>query len=242
MRRRAVVGERAGRTAGLVGSVLVHGALILFFLVGVRPPAPTPPVYAVELVAAPRPLPQQRRAPEVVERPDVQQAPPEAEPEPAKPTPVAPTPKPAPAKPVAKPAPAKAPENTEPVPRAQQKPVEPLPDETPGTGSDIANVRTPGLEFPFPDYLRNIVAQVLRRWDRPTGPTALRAEVSFMILRDGTVRDIRFVTSSGNFSFDLAAQGAIEAAGNARAFGGLPEGYQADILPVSFFFSPRTPQ
>ena len=38
--------------------------------------------------------------------------------------------------------------------------------------------------------------------------------------------------------FDLEAQGAIEAAANANAFGPLPEGYPADVLPVSFFFDP----
>jgi hypothetical protein len=61
---------------------------------------------------------------------------------------------------------------------------------------------------------------------------------SFMILRDGSVRDIRFVTRSGSFAFDLNAQGAIEAAGNTRAFGPLPEGWDADVLPVSFYFKP----
>ena len=52
------------------------------------------------------------------------------------------------------------------------------------------------------------------------------------------MRDIRFVTRSGSFSFDLGAQGAIEAAGNARSFGQLPDGWDADVLPVSFYFKP----
>jgi outer membrane biosynthesis protein TonB len=60
----------------------------------------------------------------------------------------------------------------------------------------------------------------------------------FMIRRDGSVHDIRFVTNSGSFAFDLSAQGAIEAAGNARAFGTLPDGWEADVLPVSFYFKP----
>ena len=59
-----------------------------------------------------------------------------------------------------------------------------------------------------------------------------------MILRDGSVRDIRFLTPSGDFTFDLAAQGAIEAAANAGAFGPLPDGYPQDVLPVSFYFEP----
>ena len=98
-------------------------------------------------------------------------------------------------------------------------------------------VKTPGLTFAYPEYLRNIVAQIYRRWDRPQGGTR-RAEVFFMILRDGSVRDIRFLTPSGDFTFDLAAQGAIEAAANAGAFGPLPDGYPQDVLPVSFYFEP----
>ena len=66
------------------------------------------------------------------------------------------------------------------------------------------------------------------------------AEISFLIMRDGSVHDIHFVTRSGSFAFDLGAQGAVEAAGNARAFGPLPDGWDADVLPVSFYFKPAT--
>jgi hypothetical protein len=52
------------------------------------------------------------------------------------------------------------------------------------------------------------------------------------------VRDIHFVTRSGSFAFDLDAQGAVEAAGNAQAFGPLPDGWESDVLPVSFYFKP----
>ena len=114
----------------------------------------------------------------------------------------------------------------------------PAPGETPSTGTDVATIKTPGLQFPFPEYLRNIVTQVYRNWDREPSRENSYAEISFLILRDGTVRDIRFVTRSGSFSFDLGAQGAIEAAGNARSFGPLPDGWDADVLPVSFYFKP----
>ncbi|MND07228.1 hypothetical protein D3C83_290840 [compost metagenome] len=46
----------------------------------------------------------------------------------------------------------------------------------------------------------------------------------------------RIVTSSGNYAFDLEAQGAIEAA--QANFGPLPSGFTDDILPVSFSFNP----
>ena len=114
------------------------------------------------------------------------------------------------------------------------------PGEAPSTGRDAATVSTPGLEFPYPEYLRNIVAQVYRRWNRPRGNAALRAEVSFLIRRDGSVHDIRFKVPSGNFSFDLSAQGAIEAAANASAFGPLPDGWETDVLPIVFYFTPRS--
>jgi len=234
------VAERRRRpdiAAGVTWTALIHGAALAAILGGIQTAAPSPPVYAVELVAAPLPQPSARQAPEAVSRPvEAEEAgPPVPTPKSvaAKPAPKAP-PKP---KPTA-PQPTTTPATKEPPPRASS-PVTPAPGETPGTGSDEVNVKTPGLAFPYPDYLRNIVAQVYRRWSRPGGNQTLRAEVSFFILRDGTVRDIRFVTPSGNFSFDLSAQGAIEAAGNTRAFGPLPDGYDADVLPVSFFFTPR---
>jgi periplasmic protein TonB len=234
------VAERRRRpdiAAGVTWTALIHGAALAAALGGIKTVAPSPPVYAVELVAAPLPQPAARPAPETVSRPV------EAE----DPGPPVPTPKPVVAKPAPKappkpkptaPQPSPASTTKEPPPRTTSA-VTPAPGETPGTGSDEVNVKTPGLAFPYPDYLRNIVAQVYRRWSRPGGNQTLRAEVSFFILRDGTVRDIRFVTPSGNFSFDLSAQGAIEAAGNTHAFGSLPDGYDADVLPVSFFFTPR---
>ena len=79
-----------------------------------------------------------------------------------------------------------------------------------------------------------------RRWQRPTENVSLKAEVLFFVHRDGTVTDIQFVKRSGNFAFDLEAQGAIEAAANNGAFGRLPEGFEADLLPVSFFFNPES--
>ncbi len=223
--------------AGAVGSAFVHVTVIALLIAGVKGPPPMAPVYAVELVAAPAPTATKRPAPEAVTRPVEQPDPGPPEP---KPTKVAPVPSAkAPPKPKATaPKTTTTPAKREPAPRSESKAV-PAPGETPSTGSDAVNIKTPGLQFAYPEYLRNIVAQVYRRWDRPGGNQSLRAEVSFFIMRDGSVRDIRFVTPSGNFSFDLSAQGAIEAAGNARAFGPLPDGYEADVLPVSFFFTPR---
>lgn len=216
-----------GRGMAVAGSLAVHvvlgGALTELPRGDRRPP---PPVYRVELVAAPRAQPEARRAPETVQRPAERPAP--VTPQRPRRSTVAPTPPPP------------EPKTTEREPAPRSTPAaEPLPDATPSTGTDPATVKVEGQEFPYPEYLRNIVAQVYRRWDRPGGNVALKAEVFFLVHRNGTISNLRFVNRSGNFTFDLEAQGAIEAAATASAFGALPEGYANDVLPVSFFFDPQ---
>jgi periplasmic protein TonB len=222
--------ERAppGRAAGMVGTILVHAAAVSFLFTTVQPSKASPPSYAVELVAAPAPT-QKRLAREALPTP-----PPVEKPAPVKPTPPKPAKAPAPPKP--RPPPPSE-ESKEPPPKTAAE-ATPAPGETPSTGSDVATIKTPGLAFPYPEYLRNIVTQIYQRWDRGSAKQRSFAEISFLIVRDGSVRDIHFVTRSGSFAFDLNAQGAVEAAGNSRAFGPLPEGWDADVLPVSFYFKP----
>jgi len=220
--------DATGTRVAAAGTVAVHvlvGIALLTGPGGSRPPAP--PVYAVHLVAAPRPEPDRRRAPEAVQRP-------------------AEAPKPTPRRTqrhtVADEPPPPVPEeqvDREPAPRSTPD-VELAPETAPSTGADPETIDVPGIDFPFPAYLRNVVAQVYRRWQRPRRNVALRAEVLFFIHRDGSISNFQFVKRSGNLAFDLKAQGAVEAAGNARAFGPLPEGYPDDVLPVSFFFDPTT--
>jgi outer membrane biosynthesis protein TonB len=211
--------------------VAFAGTVVLHALVGVvvlgspgRFEPSQVPVYQVELVAAPEPEPEARRAPEALAR--------EAD----RP---APTPTPPRRQTVAEaPPPPDDPKvEREPAPRTTPE-AEPMSE--PSTGTDPATVKVDGVRFQYPEYLRNIVAQIYRRWSRPKGNVTLRAEVLFFIRRDGTILNFQFVQRSGSFTFDLAAQGAVEAAGNAQAFGPLPEGYPNDVLPVSFFFDPKT--
>ncbi len=211
---------------GLIGTVAVHALAALFLVAGAAAARkPLPPTYRVHLVAAPEPTEDARKAPEAVDRP--------AEEKPA-PTPKAKSPKstvsPAPPPPVA--------DNTkrEAAPRTTPT-AAPLPGEKPSTGSDVATVSTEGVEFPFPEYLQNIVAQVLRVWQRPRQSTPLEAEVSFFVHRDGSVSDLQFIRRSGNFGFDLEAQGAVEQAGGIKAFRALPAGWDSDVLFVRFYFS-----
>ena len=228
MTGRAGRGRPPGTAAGMVGTVVVHALVATLLFAQVRSSKAMPPSYAVELIAAPAPTPNQRLAREAVPTPPPVEKPAPVKPQPPKPnkTPPAPAPKPQPRD-----------SNREPPPKTAA-PVTPVPGEAPNTGTDVANIKTPGLQFPYPEYLRNIVTQVYRNWDRGSARENSYAEIGFLILRDGSVRDIRFVTRSGSFAFDLSAQGAIEASGNSGAFGPLPNGWEADVLPVSFYFKP----
>ena len=222
----AAVARRRGPELeiALAGTLGLHAALvILLFLLHQRPDPLPSTTYRVNLVAAPAVPPARRVATEAVAQPTPRTAP--TRPQTTRRTTPAPTQRAAP--------------QTEAAPKVAN-PVEPLPGETPSTGRNIANVKIEGIPFPFPEYLENITEQIYRRWSRPAlTNTALSAEVAFNIHRDGTVTGLTVVVSSRNYSFDLEAMGAVEAAANTRAFGPLPEGFIGDMLPVSFFFSPR---
>lgn len=236
---------------GLVGTGLLHASLLLLVMAGSRRSAPARilPAYRVDLVAAPR------------------AAGPEPGAVPAPPTPAVRTPAPAPSPPAARIAPprreaapvprtaARAPSTAQVTAAASKAPVTATAagaakaatavpggaeGAVAGTGADPATIRTEGVEFPFPGYLRNLVAQVFRRWRPPPGNSSLEAEILFLVHRDGTISGLTIVRRSGSFGFDLEAQGAVEAAARAGAFGALPAGYGSDVLPVSFFFSPRS--
>jgi len=225
-RRRRQEGAGLAFAATLMLHVAVAG--VMFSRPGTA--RSVPPVYRVQLVAAPRAEPAARRAPEVLERPAERTPPPAPRPTPPRRTSVAKEAPPREAQPDVE---------REPAPRTTPK-EEPAPGVTPSTGTDVATVSVPGVAFRYPEYLRNIVAEVYRRWHRPVDEAPLQAEVLFFIHRDGSISNVQFTRRSGSFAFDLEAQGAVEAAGNARAFGPLPEGFEADLLPVNFFFNPRT--
>ena len=211
----------------VTGTLVVHG-LVIVLLFGTPTGRPRlPPTYRVRLIAAPAADLEARKAPEAFERP--------AEEKPA-PIPAAKRPQSTVSR--ATPPPTQDQTRREAAPRTTST-TQPLPGEKPSTGNDVATVSTEGIAFPFPEYLQNIVSQVLRLWQRPDQRTALEAEVSFLVHRDGSVTDLSFVKRSGNFSFDLDAQGVIEEAGNRRLFGALPPGWSADVLFVRFYFAPQ---
>lgn len=228
-------------------SAVLHAAVatLLFNTLKERKPVALPPMYRVEIVAAPageraigEVKSEQARATTPVTQPSASQSTVKEMPLPtAKPAPKTParvTPSEAKPKPVAKagaPEAKAAPQAKTEAPKAGGGPVG-------DKGTDVATVRSDGIEFPFPGYLNNIVRQIALNF-KPRNPAArLKAEVRFLIHRDGSVSDLTFIRRSGNFSFDLESQGAVEAASSARAFGPLPPGFSDDVLPVVFSFDP----
>ena len=236
-RSRSQGGTRLGAPLGM--SLVLHlGVVALLLLLRPSAPAALPPMYRVNIVAAP-PGP---RAAGVV-RPQRAPAPPPEE--------AAPPPKRAETIEKAMPLPDKEPPKrkqtsqatptpapTEAPPKTTEKAATAGGGPTGGRGTDVATVRTEGVDFPFPGYLENIVRQIALRFE-PPGNSASSAEVMFLVHRDGSVSNFRFVTRSGNFAFDLEAQGAVDQAAQVKAFGPLPSGFSDDVLPVIFSFDPR---
>jgi protein TonB len=227
-------------------SAILHAAVatLLFHSLKERKPVALPPMYRVNIVAAPpgeRAIGEvksgQPKATTAVTQPSAAQSTLKEMPlptaKPAQKTPARATPS------VSKPA-AKAgatdgkavPQPKTEAPKAGGGPVG-------GKGTDVATVRSDGIEFPFPGYLNNIVRQIALNFKPRNTNARLKAEIRFLIHRDGSVSDLTFIRRSGNFSFDLEAQGAVEAASSARRFGPLPDGFPDDVLPVVFSFDPE---
>jgi len=255
--RQPLSAARAG-TMSVVAHVVLLTTVVLTARLTTAPPQP--PAYAVELVAAPR---GPRDLGAVTQGPTIpDEKPPAAAPAPvpdASPTaPPAPAPAPRPkAVPQAKaPVPTPTPRPTAPAasPRASAAPSRPatprsggdvtVPGRTPagggetgGRGRDVASVKVTGTAFPYPGYLENITRQIARNFT-PRPGVALKAEVSFLIHRDGSISDLRMISRSGLYAFDLECLGAVDAVGQRKLFGALPAGFRDDVLPVVFSFDP----
>lgn len=233
--------ERRGLAAPVSVSALLHALVLTAFVVmGPGAPPPSPPVYRVNLVAAPP----GERAIGVV-RPEPQPPAETKTPTPSRPVTSAPDAAPAPTRPRPQPPPRRTPAEATPTPDAAKPAPRAVPDAPTagggpvgGRGADVATVRTEGIDFPYPGYLQNIVRQIALRFKPPRG-TNRRAEVMFLIHRDGTISNLNFRARSGQYAFDTEAQGAIESAAQAGAFGPLPRGFPDDVLPVIFSFDPR---
>jgi protein TonB len=226
--------RRAPRSlAGPIGaSAILHAAVILPLLImQTASHAPMPPMYKVELIAAPA----GERAAGVVTTAPAPAVPATAPPKAAtKATKAVKTP--VKTKSVPKPVVQATPKMGTKQEAVSKNAPKAGGGETGGKGADVQNITTEGVDFPFPGYLQNIVRQIALNFSPKGNVGALRAEVFFMINRDGKVTGFRFISRSGNLAFDIEAQGAVDAA--SRSFGALPSQYSDDVLPVVFSFDP----
>lgn len=66
-----------------------------------------------------------------------------------------------------------------------------------------------GGDFPYTVYIDRMLNLIGQRWVRPQVAAGVTTTVYFVIERDGTLRDIRNETPSGNSAFDRAALRAL---------------------------------
>jgi len=125
------------------------------------------------------------------------------------------------------------------------------PRSTGAASGTSASPETPGLEFAPPGpgtpggtdvlgdwYLAGVQRKIWLIWSQQIRAAASQpATVSFTILADGTVTDVRLVQSSGVFLLDLAAQRAVS---SAAPFGPLPKTYATDRYTIQAVFKPTS--
>ena len=235
---RRTPGTRVG--TGIAASVGVHAALVaLVFWVSSRPEPVRPPVYRVELVGqvGRRQVGVEKASEPAAKAPDVAGA--ERVPEEKAAPSTTKVKKPA-ATAKATPSPAKSKKGGDkkaaPVTKATAAPKAGAGANGGAKGADVANVKTNGIDFPYPGYLNNIQRQIALNWNPSRVSAALVAEVKFTIRRDGTVVGIEVTKRSGDRLYDVDAMGAIEAVGSTRSFGALPSGWNDDVLVVYLTF------
>jgi protein TonB len=212
-------------------------ALVLSGSLGARDPR-YPPVYQINLVAAPRA--------EVLRRPRERPRREEPEPEVEREEPeTAPEPEPEILEPEEELVPEETveslkPEEPEPAregPESEPTPEEPPPENpTPDAGGNDAaiDLTIEGKPFPFPGYLDRMVNKIGRNWRKAPNRQPLRALVYFRVERSGRVGGIEVRESSGDFLFDQAAMRAVA---DASPLPPLPDGYTSDFLGVYFDFN-----
>lgn len=104
----------------------------------------------------------------------------------------------------------------------------------PGGGGVGSGSSSPfGYRFAwYEQLLRDTVA---RNWRSQELDSKIRSRVAvtFDILRDGTLRNVRVTTPSGNFALDQSAQRAILMSNPLRP---LPREYERDVATVEFWF------
>jgi TonB family protein len=232
--QRAAVGS--GPAAGVVLSVALHGVLAAAVIYAATHQAP--PQMVNTLTINLQPMTPANAAPAVPPKP---KAPVIREPQPKLETPpvTATTPPVAPAKNTAPPSPfgksTKKPANVVPPPATQPLSNSATPT---ATAPDIAvgSSGVTGLEggdFPYTIYIENMKRLIGTHWFRPQVANGTALTMYFFVNRDGTIRDVKVETTSGNASFDRAAQRAIL---ESSPLPPLPFGYNGTFLGVHLTF------
>jgi protein TonB len=94
------------------------------------------------------------------------------------------------------------------------------------------DVTLEGGDFPYTVYIDRMKALIGSRWFRPQA-AAITATVAFTINRDGSIRDARVETPSGNGTFDRSALRAVL---ESSPLPPLPFGYSGTYLGVHLTF------
>lgn len=227
----------------VIASITVHALIAVGLVWGPawvpRPKLQTYEVQLVSLPAEPAPVP-------------IREIPPPVVPQPRPPKP-APEPKPA-AKPAAKPVKKSAESVPPPSPirgthAAEAPEVKPAVEPPPAPPEQLASIPqaaadtgitlvTPLMEavaLKYPYYTNVLLRKMDANWSPPKAGSAARQEVlvTFIILRDGSVRGPNIEQSSGNLYYD---QAALRTVLRSSPFPPLPPGYAGETMTVHFSF------
>lgn len=105
----------------------------------------------------------------------------------------------------------------------------------PGAGG--SGIRGTSLGDRFGAYAALVQARVTEKWNQQDLDSRLRTAppviFTFTILRDGTIKDIRLKTSSGNVALDRSGERALYDVGR---FDPLPAGYERDRADIEYWF------
>lgn len=105
----------------------------------------------------------------------------------------------------------------------------------PGAGG--SGIRGTSLGDRFGAYAALVQARVTEKWNQQDLDSRLRTAppviFTFTILRDGTIKDIRLKTSSGNVALDRSGERALYDVGK---FDPLPAAYERDRADIEYWF------
>jgi TonB family protein len=90
-----------------------------------------------------------------------------------------------------------------------------------------------GAPSTLQDYLKQLHKRIKRAWSPPNGDPRV-AQILFRITKDGKLKQIRLIRSSGSSDCDESAMNAIAAC---APFKGLPADFAADSLDIKYTFN-----